>query len=54
MARADYRDLVEHYGLELPRREDGTSPMLAVAMMELTEPADLELRKHEKKRRRKK
>jgi hypothetical protein len=54
MAREDYQDLVKHHGLELPRREDGTSPMLAIAMMELTETADLELRKHEKKRRRKK
>lgn len=54
MARKDYRDLVRHYGLELPRREDGTSPMLAIAMIEQSETADLALREREKKRRRKK
>jgi hypothetical protein len=54
MAREDYRYLVKHHGLDLPRYEDGTSPYLAVAMIEHSETADLELREHEKKRRRKK
>jgi hypothetical protein len=54
MAREDYRYLVKHCGLEIPRYENGNSAMLSIAMMELTDTEDLELRKREKNRRSKK
>jgi hypothetical protein len=54
MAREDYRDLVKNRGLRIPRDELGNSSMLQIAMLEMSETADIELRAHEKKTKRKK
>jgi hypothetical protein len=53
MVREDYRFLTKKRGLVIPDYEDGTSSLLSVAMMGLTDSEDLELRRGEKKGRRK-
>src|SRR4051812_18121898 len=49
MVREDYRFLTKERGLVIPRYEDGTSSLLSVAMMELSETEDVELRRREKR-----
>jgi hypothetical protein len=53
MVREDYRFLLKERGMVVPRYEDGSSSVLSIAMMKMTETEDLELRRNEKERRRK-